>query len=164
MGLLPNTLIEYGNIFQLSENKMRKTGKIKALKTNWPAGLVRGGSRRQRFNREELLTALNCINTGAGQSEWSSRSRYAHSYRNNQRLCYVTQLLHSVGQQSLENSPTFPDGLGDEVAMWRKLRQNRISICMISKDRVKCIIPPCAINKLHWTLLFSIQLIPTAFV
>lgn len=57
---------------------------MKKLQSNKPAGLVRRGSGGQRLNREELFAALNRINTGAGQSERSSRSGYAHSHWNNQ--------------------------------------------------------------------------------
>lgn len=99
---------------------------MKMLWSNKPAGLVRRRSGRQWFNRKELLTSLNCINTGAGQSEWSSRSSYAHSHWNNQWLCYITQLLHGVGQQGLENSATFPDGLRNEVAVGRKMIRKQV--------------------------------------
>lgn len=96
------------------------------LQSDKPAGLVRRGSGRQWFDREELLAALNRVNTGAGQSERSGRSSYAHSHRNNQWLRYITQLLHSVGQQSLENSAAFPDGLRDEVAAGRKVMREQV--------------------------------------
>lgn len=99
---------------------------MKRLQSNKPAGLVRWGSGGQRLNREELFAALNRINTGAGQSERSSRSRYAHSHWNDQWLRYVTQLLHGIGQQSLENSATFPNGLRDEVAVGRKLIREEV--------------------------------------
>lgn len=57
---------------------------MKRLQSNKPAGLVRRGSGGQWFNREKLFAALNRINAGAGQSERSSRSRYAHSHWDNQ--------------------------------------------------------------------------------
>lgn len=105
------------------------------LQSDKPAGLVRRGSGGQRFDREELLAALNRVNTGAGQSERSGRSSYSHSHRNNQWLRYITQLLHRVGQQSLENSAAFPDGLRDEVAAGRKLIREQV---MTRSNTIPC--------------------------
>lgn len=117
------------------------------LQSNKPAGLVRRGSGRQWFDREELLAALNRVNTGAGQSERSGRSSYAHSHRNNQWLSYITQLLHSIGQQSLENSAAFPDGLRDEVAVGRKLiRSNTIPCRFCYNEMVKL----CILTSSSW--------------
>lgn len=84
--------------------------------TNQPAGLIRRRSRRQRLHGEELLAALHCVNTGAGQGKGSRWPGDAHSHGNDQGLGYVAQLLHRVGEQSLEDSPALSNWLRDEVA------------------------------------------------
>lgn len=84
--------------------------------TNKPAWLIRRRSRRQRLHREELFAALHCVNTGAGQRKGSGWPCDAHTHGNDQGLGYVAQLLHCVGEQSLEDSPALSNRLRDEVA------------------------------------------------
>lgn len=85
-----------------------------------PAGLVRRRPGRKRLHGEKLLAALNCVYAGAGQRERSRGPRYSHPDRDDEGLRDVAQLLHRVRQQSLENTPTLPDGLRDEVAVGEK--------------------------------------------
>ena len=83
---------------------------------NSPARLVGWWSWRQGLHWKQLLAALHGVDAGTSQSERRGGARDPHPDRDDQRLRYVAQLLHSVRQQCLEHSLAFPNWLRNEVA------------------------------------------------